>query len=227
MIENLPIWIPVLFSIVSLITIIGFYYAIGKRLKIISVILMLMLIQGIMAGSGFFLVVQSIPPRLIFMIIGGLVLIILAFVTKGGHRLMDTIDYRALTYLQTIRIPVEFIILALFLHELMPQTMTFEGRNFDIFSGITAPVIAYLGYHKKKLSTRILILWNILCLALVLQVVITGILSAPSVFQQRSFDMPNTAILYIPFVWLPGIIVPIVIFSHLASIRHLLHVNKN
>jgi cytochrome c biogenesis factor len=99
--------------------------------------------------------------------------------------------------------------------------MTFEGRNFDILSGISAPFIAYFGFNKRTLSRKTLLVWNVVCLALVLQVVVTGILSAPSAIQQFSFDQPNYAILIFPFVWLPGIVVPIVIFGHLTSIKRL------
>jgi hypothetical protein len=36
--------------------------------------------------------------------------------------------------------------------------------------------------------------------------------------QQLNFDQPNRAVLYFPYVWLPAIVVPIVLFSHLAAL---------
>lgn len=99
--------------------------------------------------------------------------------------------------------------------------MTFEGSNFDIFSGITAPLVFYFGFINPVLNKKWIIVWNVLCLCLVLNVVIAGILSAPTAFQKLSFDQPNVAISFFPFSWLPSFIVPVVIFSHLVAIRRL------
>jgi hypothetical protein len=99
--------------------------------------------------------------------------------------------------------------------------MTFEGRNFDILAGITAPFVAYVGITKGKLNKSVLLIWNILCLGLLLNIVINALLSAPSPIQQFAFDQPNVAILNFPYSWLPTCIVPIVLFAHLAAIRQL------
>ena len=132
---------------------------------------------------------------------------------------MDQINLTNYTYLHTIRVGVEFVLLWLVFEKLMPESMSFHGRNFDILSGITAPLIAYYGYINKKLSHKLLLIWNVVCLLLVLQVVITGVFSAPSAIQKLAFDQPNEAVLYFPLVLLPSIVVPIVIFGHLVAIR--------
>jgi hypothetical protein len=95
--------------------------------------------------------------------------------------------------------------------------MTFEGRNFDIISGITAPLIYYFGYHQKVLSNKLMLTWNILCIGLLLNIVINAVLSAPFAFQQFAFEQPNIAVLYFPFNWLPSLVVPLVLFAHLAN----------
>jgi hypothetical protein len=59
-------------------------------------------------------------------------------------------------------------------------------------------------------------------LVLVIIIVMLAILSSPTQFQQLAFEQPNIAIAYFPFVWLPSIVVPIVLISHLAAIRQLL-----
>jgi hypothetical protein len=102
--------------------------------------------------------------------------------------------------------------------------MTFEGRNFDIISGISAPLIYYFGFVKKAIKRQWIIGWNFLCLALLANIVTTAILSAPFPFQQLAFNQPNIAIFYFPFVWLPAFVVPVVLLAHLVSIRQLLAV---
>ena len=126
---------------------------------------------------------------------------------------------KTITLLHTIRIPVECGMLGLYTIGLMPESMTFEGRNFDVLSGISAPFIAYFGYVKKTLPNRVIVAWNVICLLLVIQVLITGALSAPSVIQLIDFDQPNSAVLFFPYAWLPAIIVPIVVIGHLAVLR--------
>jgi hypothetical protein len=84
----------------------------------------------------------------------------------------------------------------------VPQLMTFAGRNFDIISGITAPVIYFVCFKGSNVTNKKLLLWwNVMALALLLNIVINALLSAPFPFQQFAFDQPNIAILYFPFVW--------------------------
>ena len=59
--------------------------------------------------------------------------------------------------------------------------MIFEGRNFDIIAGQTAPAIFYFGFVKTQLPSRAILIWNILCPALLLNIVINAAWSVPSV----------------------------------------------
>ena len=74
---------------------------------------------------------------------------------------------KTLTLLHTIRIFVELVLFDLSVHKLVPQLMTFEGRNFDIISGITAPFIFYFGFIKHRFGRKILLAWNFICLAII------------------------------------------------------------
>jgi len=75
-------------------------------------------------------------------------------------------------------------------------------------------------------NRRLLLVWNFICLCLLLNIVINAILAAPFPFQQFAFDQPNIAVLYFPFTWLPFFIVMIVLYSHLAAIRQLITFRK-
>jgi hypothetical protein len=222
MVPGLPLYISVLFIVVTVITVYLFYRASHDSDITFIVLASWLMIQAVISLKGFYTTTDTVPPRFALLVAPAILLILLLFLTKKGRTYIDSLDARQLTYLQVIRVPVEITLFALFSHKLIPGLMTFEGRNFDIFSGVTAPLIAWLGYERKQLSTRTMLIWNFLCLALVLNVAINGMLSAPSPFQQFGFDQPNTAILYFPFAWLPACIVPLVIFSHLACIRQLL-----
>lgn len=221
MIESLPAYINVIFIITACISLLIFFFASKKSTVVLVVLSGWLLLQAILSLRGFYEVTDTVPPRLAVMIVPPLLAMLVLFTTKRGKQYVDGLDKKLLTYLHVVRVPVEIVLFWLFSNNLVPVLMTFEGRNFDIFSGITAPLVAYFGYQQKKLGKGILLLWNFICLGLVLNVVIHGILSAPSAFQQLAFDQPNTGVLYFPFVWLPAFIVPLVMFSHFACIREL------
>lgn len=186
------------------------------------IILLLATIQAVLSLFDFFSETDTLPPRILAAVAPAIILILWMFISNRGKTLLDGFNIRTYTYLHSIRIAVEIVIFYLFIYGLMPKSMTFEGRNFDIISGLTAPIIGFLAFRNQKfLNKPLLLLWNIVCLALVLQVVTTGILSVPSQIQVLSFDQPNRAVLYFPFIWLPGIVVPIVIFGHLVAIRQI------
>lgn len=152
--------------------------------------------------------------------------IIFLFATLKGRQFMDSLPIKNLTYLNIVRIPVEIVLFWLFLYKAIPELMTFEGRNFDILAGLTAPFIAYFGLTKHKISRKAILIWNFLCLGLLINIVVNALFSAPSPIQKFAFEQPNIAILNFPFSWLPTFIVPVVLFGHLTSMRQLLKQKK-
>ena len=158
------------------------------------------------------------PPR--FVIVLAVPLITIFIVLWKARPALEKLSLQTLTWIHVVRVPIELVLFWLFLAEVVPELMTFEGRNFDIISGATAPLAAlFLMSVKRK---RLLLWWNVLALMLVLSVVGHAILSIPTEFQQLALDMPNTGVMYFPFVLLPGLVVPVVIFSHLVVILRLL-----
>ena len=203
-----------------------FFLQANKYFKVVSLVMIgWLILQTVLAEKGFYLKSTGMPPRLIAAVVPPVLFILGCFILPAGRRYLDTLDPRMLTWLHIVRIPVEFCLYTLMIHHLVPVVMTFEGRNFDIISGITSPIVAYFGYTKKRLPGTVIIAWNIICLLLVLHVVYYGIFSAPTEIQKYAFDQPNVAVLYFPFIWLPSFIVPLVILSHLVCIRQVLKSN--
>ena len=92
-----------------------------------------------MGLSKFYTVTTALPPRFALALLPPLVFIAGLFLAKSGRRFLDGLSAKWLTLLHVVRVPVELALLWLFLHGYVPQLMTFEGRNFDVFSGLTAP----------------------------------------------------------------------------------------
>ena len=181
-----------------------------------------MLIIGALGYSGFFKNTATLPPRFPILLVIPLLFIIFSFCSKKGQLFIDTLQLKWLTLVHVVRIPVELILYSVFLQGLIPELMTFEGYNFDVLSGITAPLIFYGHFKRNWIGKKGLLIWNVVCFFLLINILVIAILSAQSPLQRLAFDQPNTMVVYFPFVWLPGLIVPIVMFSHLASIRLLL-----
>lgn len=230
MLPNLPDSISIFFGLTTIATLLLFYFAVkntsaysNKTGIILIGLLIWMVFQAILTFNDFYIShFDAVPPRLILGVIPPLLLIVILFMTKKGKAFIDDLPPFQMTLLHVVRIPVELVLYWLFLNKAVPELMTFAGRNFDILAGITAPFVAYFGIKQQKMGRKGLLAWNFICLGLVLFIVGNAILSAPFPFQQFAFDQPNVGVLYFPFVWLPTVVVPIVIFSHLVSIRQLI-----
>jgi hypothetical protein len=224
MIEDLPLYIVILFIITVILTVGIFNYAMkrgsfsGKTTKFLSFALPFWIFfQAIIAVFGFY---ASTPTRLPFLaVLPAIFTIICLFIFSRDW--IAKLPLQTLTLIHIVRIPVELCLLWLFQNGQVPQIMTFEGRNFDIIAGITAPIITWLAFRNGNVNRMLLIVWNIFALVLLANIVITAVLSIQSPIQQFGFEQPNVAVLYFPFIWLPAVIVPIVLFSHLASFYQL------
>lgn len=217
MIENLPNWINLLFIVTCILTIGFFYYSNGKPIKLTLLIIIWSVMQSLLAYMGFYQTTDTIPPRFAFVLIPTTLLIIYGLLPKQQKWFFNQRDTKISTFLHSVRLPVEIVLYGLFTNKMVPELMTFEGRNYDILMGITAPIITWL-YINKKINKKILLIWNIIGLALVFFILFNGILSSELPFQQFGFEQPNKGINYFPFVLLPGTIVPIVIWTHLSDI---------
>lgn len=206
---------------ITLVTVAWFHLAV-RSTRLLIVLLVWLLIQSVLGWAGFFENTESLPPRIMaFGILPNLIAMIVAFRTKKGRDLIDRINLKTLTWMHTIRIPVEITLTLLYHAGLVSVLMTWEGTNWDILSGLSAPVIALIAFGGGEVKKKLLLIWNVIALVLLLNVVITAALAFPSPIQQLAFDQPNLAILSFPYNLLPAVVVPIVMFGHFVAIRRL------
>lgn len=198
-----------------------FYLAAHRSRRTLLILLGWLGLQGTLALSGFYTRTNALPPRLALLLGPPLLLIVVLFATAAGRRWLDGLRLEILTMLHVVRIPVEGVLFGLFLQKAVPRLMTFEGRNWDILAGLTAPVVYYFAFQQKQLGRRGLLLWNVLGLASLLNIVANAVLSAPTPLQRFAFEQPNVAILHFPFAWLPACVVPLVLLAHLVATRRL------
>lgn len=228
--SELPIYIPATF-ILTVISTFGFiYYSVhsahigGKKnptMLVSTFLLFWLFIVAILSLGQFFLAFDSMPPRFIIAVGVPIIAIVVLFINAKSREYIKRIPITTLTYIHIIRVPVEIVLWWLFLNEVIPISLTFEGVNYDILAGITAPFVAIFMVGLRSKSRIGAVLWNFAALVLLGNIVIRAILSAPLPFQQFAFDMPNIAVFYFPYIWLPAFVVPVVLFAHLASLLKL------
>ena len=151
MIENLPTYISLIFGLTTITTLLLFMRTIRSsnsettRKKAVPIFIGLtiwLIIQTVLTLNNVYNTnTNSFPPKIMLLGVLPMILTILfLFVTKNGRQFIDSLPLKNLTYLNVVRIPVEIVLFWLFLNKVVPELMTFEGRNFDIIAGITAPM---------------------------------------------------------------------------------------
>jgi hypothetical protein len=226
--ESTPGYVSVLFTLTTFATILIFLSAVPRSARhsfparlFFYLLPAWMLVQAVLANQHFYLNTSSSPPRLVTTGVLPAVVLIVFYLTMFPEHFVDLLPLRSLTLVHTIRVPVELVLLLLSQSGAIPQLMTFEGRNFDILSGLLSPVAYYFAFSKGRVNRAVLIVYNFVGLALLANIVTIAIMSLPSPIQQLAEERSNEAVLYFPYIWLPTVVVPIVLFAHLASLKKL------
>lgn len=178
---------------------------------------------SLLAWSQFFANFDSLPPRLFLVLLVPLLTALgLSLFSATLKEILIQIPPERLIYLQSFRIVVEVLIWLLFVQELLPIQMTFEGMNFDVLSGLLAPIVAYYCFTKALWPKWVAIAYNILGIILVFTIVTIAILSFPTPFRYFMNEPANRIVAQFPFVWLPGILVTVAYSMHFFSLKQLL-----
>jgi hypothetical protein len=207
------------FLVTTLLTLLLFYIGSGRDKRVLLVSTIWLALIGGLSITGFFENTTSLPPRYLLVFLGSTGLIIYLYKVLKTDRL----NTKRLLLVQGLRLPVEIGLYQLFLQGQIPQIMTFEGWNYDIIIGISALMIFVVLYFKEHLlSKTFMLIWNVTGVLFLAVIVLTAVLSAPLPIQLLAFDQPNVAVLKFPYVFLPAYIVPLVLLTHLLTIKKIL-----
>jgi hypothetical protein len=196
------------------------YWAANSSKLFLAVMIGSICLQTVVVFSGIYHPSKNGQPNLPLLVLPPVLLIIITFIFKRGRAIVDGLNLAKLTLVHTVALPVELMFFVLLSHHTIPKAMTLEGYNFDIFSGLTAPVVYYIVFVRKSFNRAFLIIWNLICLLLLINAATLAVLSMPGIHLIGS-DQPDLAVGVYPFTLLPGLIVPVVLFAHLASLRQL------
>jgi hypothetical protein len=162
------------------------------------------------------------PPTMGLVLVPTLVVAIGIAVSPLGRQLVAGIPIAWLVGFQGFRIVVELLLHRAYVEGLMPVQMSWSGRNFDVVSGITAVAVGVRLATAARRSSLLVALWNTLGVALLANILVVALLSAPTPFRVFTNEPPNVFITRAPWVWLPSVMVLAAIVGHALVIRWLL-----
>jgi hypothetical protein len=171
--------------------------------------------------NGFFADFSKLPPRPVLAMLFPLPVVLLFTFSKPGKELLRAIPVHWLVVMQSFRIFVEVLIWFAFLADKLPVQMSFEGRNFDVLTGILALPVGYLLVKKKEYAPQLIIVFNVVGILLLLNILAVAVLSMPGPIRYFMNEPSNTLVAQFPFILLPGVLVPIAYSLHIFSLRQL------
>lgn len=183
-------------------------------------------VTAVIAFNGTLLDFTSTPPKLILLIIPPVLAIIYLSNSQRVNSLIEIIPSSWFVYIQSFRILMELLLWMLFAKNIIPVQMTFEGLNYDVLTGLSAPLIGYYCLTLNKWPRIAAVLWNIAGLLLVTNIFIISVLSTPTPMRQFLNEPANTMIAYFPNVWIAAFIVPFAYFIHILSLKQLIKFGK-
>lgn len=164
----------------------------------------------------------STPPTMMVAIVLSLALALRVGLSGTGGRLAAGVPLAVLVGVQGFRLPLELLMHRAYGEGLMPVQMSYSGRNFDIVTGSTAIVLAAaLWLAPQRVSPKLVMAWNVLGFALLLNVLTIAILSAPTPLRVFTNEPANVWITQAPFVWLPAVFVLAALAGHIVVFRRL------
>ncbi len=176
--------------------------------------------SGVIAASGLLSHFERFPPPVVPLILTGVATSLFLSSTGAGTRWISNWSLASIIGFQSFRLPLELLMHQAAREGVMPVQMSFAGLNYDILTGLLAVPLA-LGVMQGKLGKGWVAAWNLMGLALLLNVVCVAILSVPGPYRQFLNEPANVWIGYFPFVWLPTVLVPLAAAGHILVARKL------
>jgi hypothetical protein len=178
-------------------------------------------ILGALARAGFFADYNALPPRIpLSMLIPLAIMPALAF-SRGGKALLRVMPPHWLLYAQTFRIGVELLIWLAVINNMMPIQLSFEGRNFDVLTGVFALPVGYYVFVAGRWPKWVAVAYHLMGMGLLVNVLVVSFLSMPTPLRVFHNEPANTLISQFPWVYLPGMLVPLAFSLHILSLRQL------
>jgi hypothetical protein len=215
-----------LFSALVLVVAVLVFMALWYRVRIGPAALLGMFaafiaLPGVLASRGVLDRYDPLPAPALLLLLGLTLLTVAIVMSPLGARLAAGIGLGTIVAFQAFRVPVELLLHRLHAEGIVPVQMTYEGRNFDIVTGVTGLVLGAWLLRSKAVPRGLVLAWNVLGLVLLANIVIVAMFSTPVSFRRFVESPPHTLPSTFPYIWLPSFLVQVALASHLLVFRQL------
>jgi hypothetical protein len=164
------------------------------------------------------LLADATPPKPLLVLVPALAASLwFALRSRAGEALVENAPMGALVGLHVFRVPLELMMHAWSQEGALPLQMTFAGLNWDIVTGVGALLLIPFA-ARSRIGV---LLWNIVGLALLINIVTVAITSLPGPLRLFMNDPPNLLVMRAPYIWLPTFLVQVALAGHLLVFRAL------
>lgn len=180
-----------------------------------------LVLTAALGASGVLQRWEARPPPLFPVLVVALVLTVVLARGKVGTQMMRELPLAAIVGFQAFRLPLELVMHRAASEGTMPVQMSFSGWNFDILTGASAIVVAWL-VARGSAPRWLVPAWAVMSSALLVTIVSIAIASMPAIAAfGRSPDRLATWVAFFPFTWLPTVLVMAALFGQIVLFRRL------
>jgi hypothetical protein len=133
-----------------------------------------------------------------------------------SQNFMRSLKDEQLHHLHLWRVPFAFVLLWFYQSNVLPLELTFEGINYDIIIGLTAPVVGSLAFSQKMLNKEIVLGWN--AIGIVLLIISTTLL----LFDLEENVKSKAAFSQFPYLFAFGFLYPASFYAHALVIYRII-----
>lgn len=196
-----------------------------RRKKILTFILPFLIwyIYLFLIERSGILLSMEMPPKFPLLIFSPFVIFLIIFYFRNRkNKSVQAIPIKWPIYFQSFRVFVELLILYTFFSGIIPKSASFEGYNYDILMGLTAPIVALLVYRTNNLKKRVAYFWNMVGIIMILWVgfIIASSLYFPTIWGGAE-SLVSDDFLKFPYLLLPAFLAPMGIFMHVIALIQL------
>jgi hypothetical protein len=205
------------FIVVAVIGISAVYLPRRTTFAIVAGLALWLVYVGLFSSLGYMRDVSLRPPGIVW-IVGPVVLFVVLVLVRSsiGASVAAAIPLWLILGFGSFRIGVELLMHRLWEDGLVPKLLTYAGGNFDMFIGLSAPIIAWIA-TRGRLGLRLAMGWNVLGLLSLTNAAASAVLTGP--LKLISTEVPNVAMGMFPYAFIPGFFAPLAVTLHVLAIR--------
>ena len=178
-----------------------------------------LLVTAFIAASGVLRRFDATPPPFAIVLVAIVAVGVGVAGSSLGTLLLRGLPLWVLVGFQVFRLPLELVMHQAYVEGVMPVQMSYSGRNYDILTGITAGALG-LWLARGQVPRWVVVVWNWLGFALLVNIVTVAVVSTP-LFRWFGDERLNVFVTYLPFVWLPAVLVMAALIGHILVWRKL------